>query len=149
MVRATIPTMLALAAIAAAGSAARAADAPSRWIAFVHDRDGRSYYDPASIRRVGTRVRVLVRATLDESPMSMIGREEVDCARQTRAHLSLQRLDAEGRVTRAVTIPPDRIEREPLFAGEPNEALYRLVCPKGRPLPPFGGPPIVMVPPPR
>ena len=148
MGHATIRAWLALAAFAAGASPVRA-DTPGRWVAFAHDRDGSSYYDPASIRRAGVRVQVLVRSTLDESPMTMIAREEVDCARQTRAHLSIQRLDAEGRVTRAVTVPPERIEREPLFAGESEEPLYRVVCPKGRPLPTLGGPPIVTVTPPR
>lgn len=121
----------------------------AKWVSLYTDRDGETFYAPASVTRTGSRTRLQLRVVAkSDTPWSAITRVEVDCKAQTLAMLSMEQYGAGPTPVRARTVPADKVERRPLFVGEDMEPIYRAACPKGAPLPAMKGPPIVVVPPP-
>ena len=140
--------MIATLTLAALSSAAAAAQAV-KWVSLYTDRDGETFYDPASVTRTGTRTRLTLRAIDGNGTnWSAVMRVEIDCKAQTMGMLSMAQYGAGPEPVKTRTVPADQVERQPLFVGEDMEPIYRVACPKGAPLPKFSGPPIVVVPPP-
>ena len=127
-----------------------AATVAENWVKLSQDRDGEYFYDPASITDDGDRRQISVRALLTasggEPARTMIVRQEMDCREQSNALLSAWQIGADGKPIRPLTIRPDLVTHQPLFAGSNDEPLYRLLCPKGAALPPFKGPTLQILP---
>jgi len=111
---------------------------PERWVVVEESGDGTMLFDRESARRTGTIVRFtmrLVNAVPDRAGASgALLDHEIDCAAQTITILRGRTFGARGETLR--TLEDDRPRPHPMFAGAPgHDALYRLVCPDGRPLP--------------
>lgn len=146
MRRAALLAGLALAALPGAAAAAQAV----KWVSLYTDRDGETFYDPASVARTGTRTRLTLRMIAkSDTPWSAIMHAEIDCKAQTMGMLSMAQYGAGPEPVKSRTVPADKIERQPLFVGEDMEPVYRIACPKGAPLPKLEGPQITVVPPPQ
>lgn len=145
MKRIALFAALAMACLSSAAAAAQAV----KWVSLYTDRDGETFYDPASVNRIGNRTRLTLRMIAkDGVSWSAIMRAEIDCKAQTMGMLSMEQYGAGPEPVKTRTVPADKIERQPLFVGEDMEPTYRVACPTGAPLPKFSGPPIVVVPPP-
>jgi len=114
------------------------AAAPERWVAIEESDDGTMFFDRESAQRTGAIVRFtmrLVNAVPDQAGASgALLDHEIDCAAQTIAILRGRTFGSRGETLR--TLEDDRPRPHPMFVNEPgHDALYRLVCPDGRPLP--------------
>jgi hypothetical protein len=120
--------------VVALACAANAQD--RRWDLIGGDREGKLYVDAASLKREGQATLVDVRVVPDEPGgwHAAIARVEVNCSGRTFAMRALEAFDAAGTSVKTVTIPTDRIEREPLYADSVYGDLYRRICPRGKPL---------------
>lgn len=126
-----------------------AAAQEAKWVSLYTDRDGETFYDPASVTRTGNRVRIKLRMIAkSDVAWSAITRAEIDCKAQTLGMLSMEQYGAGPVPVKTRTVPADKVERQPLFVGEDMEPIYRAACPRGAPLPKFEGPQITVVPPP-
>jgi len=133
-------------------TAAAAADAPltdnGGWVRASADRDGEYFYAPASVRRKGQVVRVKMRLSVHAMAGVYLAEQSFDCRKQTVGLLAATERDADGKVLRHRSVPPDRVQPEPIFAGSSYEPWYRLLCPSGQPLAKLPElPPIVATPP--
>jgi len=145
MRRAALFGALALTSFSDAAAAAQAV----KWVSLYTDRDGETFYDPASVTRTGSRTRLKLRAIAkSDTPWTAMMHVEIDCKAQTMGMLSMEQYGAGPEPVRTRTVPADKVERQPLFVGEDMEPIYHAACPKGAPLPKFEGPQITVVPPP-
>lgn len=143
-------TALLAAFVLTALSSTVAAAQAVKWVSLYTDRDGETFYDPASVTRTGIHTRLKLRAVAkSDTPISAMMLVEIDCKAQTMGLLSMEQYGADPVPVRTRTVPADKIERQPLFVGEDMEPIYRIACPKGAPLPEFKGPQITVVPPPQ
>ncbi|NIJ18573.1 hypothetical protein FHS95_000242 [Sphingomonas naasensis] len=142
-------TTLLAALVLAPLSGAAAAQKATKWVSLYTDRDGETFYDPASVTRAGSRTRLKLRAiATGDTAFSAIMLVEVDCKAQTMGMLSMEQYGAGPQPVRTRSVPADKVERQPMFVGEDIEPIYRAACPRGAPLSAIKGPPIVVVPPP-
>ncbi len=120
--------------LAAPGLAA----APERWVAVEQSGDGIMAFDRESARRSGAIVRFTMRL-VNAAPnwrgeSGALLDHEIDCAAQTIAILRGRTFGAQGETLRRLGGGPP--SPRPMFVNEAgHDALYRLVCPDGRPLP--------------
>lgn len=143
--------LLAGALVGALAGPVPSAAAP-QWRDIGRDRDGMLSYDPASLTRQGSRVRVVTRMVATtgpgDPPYSLIVRQEIDCRTPSSATLAIAQYDAGPEPVRSRTIPAAAITRDPIHRGSNLAGLYRAVCPAGAPLGEAQkGPPIRAVPP--
>ncbi|MDV3456673.1 hypothetical protein RZN05_06725 [Sphingomonas sp. HF-S4] len=138
-----------IAAALACWPAAHVAAQDAKWVSLYTDRDGETFYGPASVTRTGGRTRLKLRVVAkSDTPWSAIMHAEIDCKAQTMGMLSMAQYGAGPEPVRTRTVPAEQIERQPLFVGEDMAPIYRVACPRGAPLPAFKGPTITVVPPP-
>lgn len=117
-----------------------------KWVSLYSDRDGETFYDPASLKRTGDSVALSLRSVAKGADSWVIATVEIDCKKQTIAFLAGKEFGADGALLRSTEIDNGRIERQPLYEGEDIGATYRAACPKGAPLKVFDGPPIIVSP---
>lgn len=131
--------MIALLASALLSAGADAPAAAPNWVGFNRKDKVALFYDPASVRRAGSRVSVQTRTTVTDDPQgygSFITVQEIDCKAATMTMVSAQGFDTAGKLYRSVTIPADKREAEALVRGDAYEPLFRTLCRTRRPLPP-------------
>lgn len=106
---------------------------PPGWETILVDQDGRSSYDPASVRREsGDRVAVRTRLELAE-PQDGGVRFEValllDCDDRTSAFLSARIYDRAGALIGQRDTPIEQAEPRPVGGGSLEEMLHGRLCP--------------------
>lgn len=89
-------------------------------------------FDPASLRREGSRVRVRTRGTLPaagpDGIRTVTGTIELDCAAGTVTALDAKGYDGEGRLMLNAINPVAERRPEPIRPDSPNAAVRATVC---------------------
>ena len=91
-----------------------------------------TFYDPASVRAEGARVRVRIRGvtrTAGADGISMVtGTTEIDCVAGTATALDARGYDAAGRLVLNAIVPAAERQAEPIRPDSPNAAVRARVC---------------------
>ena len=123
-----------IALLSASAAGPEPSSAPSvRWVGAGHDARADYYYDEGHVERAHGIVRFRVKARLHAGialPFrTAFIRNELDCAEQTHAILSVELFDAHGApVPRPTEAPADDGAHMPISAGV-DETIYRRLCP--------------------
>ncbi|CAN7358417.1 hypothetical protein [Brevundimonas sp. LjRoot202] len=110
---------------------------PEGWNTLQSDEEGVFAYRRLEAGTSDAGPRALVRVTPAETREWTTGEltYEFVCEARTWTILGLRSLAADGSELRSVTVPEDRLDPEPIYAGDREAAaMYADLCPEGPPL---------------
>ncbi len=114
--------------------AAAAAPEPA-WQSLGVQQGVETAYDPASVRRDGSKVRVRIRGVRQtvgpDGFRTATGTAEIDCVAGTSVAIDLKAYDAAGGLLLNAIVPAADRRPEPIRPGSPNAAVRAAVCGAG------------------
>ncbi len=126
---------------------------PEVWTPLPPDPDGTMAYRPLAAEPGDPGPRFLLRVTLADPWEWATGEmtHVLDCAARSVTMTAVRALDGQDRELQSVTVPKDRWQAEPVYAGDRGYSLiYADLCPDGPALdevPPPLPPPVAVGPP--